>query len=1090
MKIHQFHPSIVKGDAISNEVFLIQKLLEKNNYISDIYADNIGEGLENKIKKLDTIKISKDDILIIHHSMGFDSFEKITSLSCKKVLIYHNITPEHFFDNDYIKKYVRIGLKQTEEYKNYVDFAYADSNFSRRELVAMGYKNIGVLPVQISLDRFNNTEINNELDKALKEQENILFTGRIVKNKKQIDVIKTFQLYKKYFNDKAKLFLIGDKSNAEYLAQVERFIKSNDLQNSVFLPGKVSEQDLKTYYLNASVFLCMSEHEGFGVPLLEAMKLEIPVVAYDSSAIRETMDIGGITFEEKNYSLIAALIDEIVKNKELRNKIIKVQNDRISKLEKTDTEKLLNQMIEKFNSNNLESLQLQGPFETSYSLAIVNKELIENIYKKGVYDVSIYPTEGPGDYTVNDKDLIDKPLAKKLYEKSKNVVYPDITIRNMYPPRVNDVNGAYNFQFFGWEESIIPEKFISGFNKCLNGIGTMSDYVTKQLIECGLSIPVVTTGVGVSLPENFNDIKPYKLSTKKRVKFLNISSAFPRKGIDVLLKAYFKAFTISDDVCLVLKTFPNPHNNVKELLKELQTTNSPEVEWIDVDLPKNELYGLYKASNCYVSTSRGEGFGLPVAEAMLAKIPTIVCNNTGLKDFANEDTSLVYGYTIEKAKTHIKTQNGTVSTWCEPNEKELTKLLRYFYENIDSETIKEKIEKAYNLIKNEFSWGKVSERWINFIDQIKNDSYHYKVALVSTWNSKCGIAEYSKLLLNATKYHVDYEIFPNKNVLISPDESFVRKRLWKDASDSNVNQLISALKDCLSDIVLIQFNFGFFSLENLKKIIEEVSKTKKIVLEIHKTEDAILNNKKVSFKTISSKLNICSAIIVHQQQDKDRLISFGIKENIIHIIPHGQILAPYVPAKLIKEKNKIQSKHVIGSYGFLLPHKGQYELIQSVKILKEKYQDILLIMSCSIFNSKESKEYHKKCVDFIKENDLENNVYLNSNYLDNNQSISLLENADICALPYHNTGESASGAVRFLTSIRRPLLLSKQNIFKELENCSYQIENVDPQSIADGISYLFENDTSKMIDNLNQYLEKNSWYSIARKYIDLFKLIK
>ncbi|HBF68050.1 MAG TPA: hypothetical protein DDW20_01855 [Firmicutes bacterium] len=1090
MKIHQFHPSIVKGDAISNEVFLIQKILLKKNYSSEIFADNIGDSLENKVKKLDSINVSKNDILIIHHSMGFDSFDKIIHLPCKKILIYHNITPEHFFENEYIKKYVRIGLKQTEQYKDYIDFAYADSNYSRRELISMGYKDVGVLPVQISLDRFTNIDVNNELDKKLKQQENILFTGRIVKNKKQIDVIKTFKLYREFFNKNAKLFLVGDKSNAEYLAQVEKYIKNNGLEESVILPGKVSEQDLKTYYLNASVFLCMSEHEGFGVPLLEAMKLKVPVIAYDSSAIKETMDIGGITFEEKNYSLIAALIDEINKNKDLRNKIINVQSERIDKLEKTDTEKLLDQIIEKFNCKHVESIQLQGPFETSYSLAIVNRELIENIYNKNIYDVSIYATEGPGDYIPNEANLVDKPLAKKLYEKSKTLVYPDITIRNMYPPRVNDVNGAYNFQFFGWEESIIPEKYINDFNKYLNGIGTTSDFVTKQLIECGLTIPVKTTGDGVSLPNDFDKIKPYKLKTNKKVKFLNISSAFPRKGIDALLKAYFATFSKKDNVCLVLKTFPNPHNNVKQLLDQLQTINSPEVEWIDFDLPNNELYGLYKACDCYVSTSRGEGFGLPVAEAMLARIPTIVCNNSGLKDFANENTSLIYGYTIEKAKTHIKPQNGVISTWYEPKEKELSKLLLYFYENPDSEYIKEKINNAYNLIKNEFSWERVSQKWIDFINEVKNDSYHYKVALVSTWNSKCGIAEYSKMLFNATKYHVDYEIFPNKTILISPDEPFVRKRLWKDASDTNVAQLINSLIECLSDIVLVQFNFGFFSLENIKKIITEVAKKKKIIIEIHKTSDAVLNNKHVSFKTISNKLNLCSAIIVHQKDDKDRLVSFGVKEDLIHIIPHGQILTPFVPSKLAKERNKILSQHVVGSYGFLLPHKGQFELIQSVKLLKEKYDDILLILSCSIFNNKESKEYYKKCVDYIKENNLENNVYLNSDFLDNNQAISLLENADICALPYHNTGESASGAVRFLTSVRRPLLLSKQDIFHEFEKCSYQIKNVDPQSIAEGISYLFENDTSEMMDELNKYLEKTSWYSIARKYIDLFKLIK
>lgn len=1089
MKIHQFHPSIVKGDAISNEIFLIQQILIKHHYDSQIYACNIGDGLENKIKKLSSIKINEEDVLIVHHSMGFDDFDFITNLKCKKVLIYHNITPENFFDNEYIKKYVRLGLRQTEKYKDYMNLSYADSNFSRRELIAMGYKNVGVIPVQISLNRFDDININKELDEKLKNNINILFVGRIVKNKKQIDVIKAYEKYKNLFNNTAKIYLIGDLSNIEYVTLVNNYIKRNGLENDVILTGKVSEEDLKTYYSNASIFLCMSEHEGFGVPLLEAMKNNVPVLAYESSAIKETMDIGGITFTDKDYNLIAGLIDEIVLNKELKNKIISVQKERIDKLVNTDTEKLILQLIDDLKNKKQEKLQLQGPFETSYSLAIINKELIEHINKKNEFDVSLYATEGPGDYDVDPKNLVDKPLAKKLYLKSKDVVYPDITIRNMYPPRVNDVNGAINFQYFAWEESVIPEDIINNFNNNLNAIGTLSEFVTNQLIENGINIPVTTTGNGVFLPDNFNTLPKYKLKTKKKIKFLNISSAFPRKGIDVLLKAYFKAFNKNDDVCLVLKSFPNPHNKIEEMLKKYQNENSPEVEWINKDLSKDQLYGLYKACDCYVSTSRGEGFGLPIAEAMLAKIPTIVCNNSGMKDFANENTSLVYSYEIEKSNTHIKINN-KISTWFEPKIDELISLLKYFYANKDSDKIKEIVNNAYKFISEEYSWDKVADKWINFINDIKEHSYHHKVALVSTWNSKCGIAEYSKLLYNSTKYRVDYEIFPNKVRTLSLDEQFVRKRLWKDASDSNEKALIKSLLEARSDIILIEYNFGFFSLDNLKEIINSVTQFKKIIIEFHKTDDAILNNKKVSLKSIVSSINKCAAIIVHQELDKKRLVSFGVKEEIIDIIHHGQILSPYVPSKIVKEQNGINSKHVIGTYGFLLPHKGQLELIKATKILKGKYDDILLIMSTALFDSKESKEYFNECVKYIKENNLENNVYLNANFVSNEESISILSNADLCVLPYFNTGESASGAVRFVASLNRPLVLSKQPIFEELKDCSYQFERVDPIDIANAINKTFESDNTKMLDNLQRYLKENSWYNISKKYIDLLDKIK
>jgi len=1087
MKINQFHSGTAFGDAITNQMLEIQKLILTEGDDSEIYAQYIDERLNGKIFDIKKYKGDKNNILIIHHSMGFDGFDDIVKLPDKKIMIYHNITPEQFVEDEFIKKYIRIGLQQAEDYKNYVDYVIADSNYNRQELLKMGHINVDVMPVQISIDRFDDLQANKNIMDKYKDSRNILFVGRVVPNKCQEDIIRTFGNYIKTFEPKCKLFIVGDLSMEPYVNKLNEICDTYNIKESVIFTGKVSEEDLKAYYSIADMFLCMSEHEGFGVPILEAMKLSVPIIAYRSSAIAETMGGAGILLEDKDYMITASLINELICDDNLKSKLIMHQHERIKRLENTNTKKILFKAIDNMLLDKRKrSIQLQGPFETSYSLAIVNRKLIEAIHNKGIDDVSIHCTEGPGDYEPNEKDLKDKPLAKELWLKSKDDVNPDITIRNMYPPRVNDANGGLNFQSFGWEETIIPEEYIDNFNRYIDGIGTMSSFVTNTLKECGLKIPVKTMGIGVELPLNYEEIKPYKLKTNKKNKFLHISSCFPRKGVDILLNAYYSTFTSNDDVCLIIKTFPNPHNNVENMIKELNTKyeNSPEVEFINCDLPETKLYSLYKVADCYVQVARGEGFGLPVAEAMLAKLPVIVSPNTGMSDFCNEDTALLVDYIMEEAKTHLTSKE---SLWAKPNEKTLSELMKKFIYERDLLDIDSKITNAYELIKNEFSWNKIADKWMEFIDEVQTFKHKIKVDMVTTWNNKCGIAEYTRLLCEELENKIEFNIYPNYGVeLIKRDEPYVKKRLWHSCFEGDIINLIQELKKSNSNVVHIQFNFGFFKLTDIEKIIEELSSIKKIIITYHSTKDVVISKDKISLKQIKSSLNKVKNI-VHQQEDAILLESFGIEKKNISITPLGQIKYTERDKKEILKKIGINRSLILGSYGFILPQKGIKENILAIKKLKEKYPDVLYILACAIHENPMSEEYYLECKKKVKENDLEENVVFVTEFLPNDESMVLLQACDILLMTYLPTNESASGAIRFCVASLRPIITTKQDIFKEFKECVYQIESNNIQEIVTAIEALNDNsDKEFLIKKMKEQIEKTSWENVGEKYYDLY----
>ncbi len=189
--------------------------------------------------------------------------------------------------------------------------------------------------------------------------------------------------------------------------------------------------------------------------------------------------------------------------------------------------------------------------------------------------MSIYATEGPGDYAPQERDLAAHPRAAALWAKSPAEPYPDVAIRQMYPPRVNDSLAAMTFQYFGWEESGLPEAYVQEFNRHLDGIGVMSQFVADLLRDSGVVVPIEVVGVGVHRPERGPVDDLPELAGARGFRFLHISAAFPRKGVDLLLRAYFDAFTGADDVSLVLKTYPNPHNEVESDLRHVTASSTP-----------------------------------------------------------------------------------------------------------------------------------------------------------------------------------------------------------------------------------------------------------------------------------------------------------------------------------------------------------------------------------------------------------------------------------------------------------------------------------------------------------------------------------
>lgn len=333
-RIIQIVSSLNYGDAVGNDVIAIQDMLKNNGFTTAIFTNNIhpkiADGVAYHIEKMPEVR--ENDIVLYHFASEDPLSEIIKKLPCKVILRYHNITPPEFFKgfDSGAEKNTRIGLKQIRELREYIDYGMVVSEFNKQDLIDMGYTcPISVVPILIKFDDYEQEPDKTVLEKYRDGITNFLFVGRMAPNKKVEDVISCFAYYKKNYDKTARLFLVGSYSEDDkYYQFLQRHIKKLDVKDVIF-PGHISFKEILAYYSVADIFLCMSEHEGFCVPLVEAMYFKVPIIAYDSTAIASTLGGSGVLVYNKDYLEISKIFENILHNLEFKNKIIDIELNRI-----------------------------------------------------------------------------------------------------------------------------------------------------------------------------------------------------------------------------------------------------------------------------------------------------------------------------------------------------------------------------------------------------------------------------------------------------------------------------------------------------------------------------------------------------------------------------------------------------------------------------------------------------------------------------------------------------------------------------------------------------------------------------------------
>ncbi len=334
MIVNQWVPAAHRGDAIGDSARRVREMLRAQGYASDIYALTIDEDLRGDVRPFADADARRGDVTLFHFALPSPMTEAFAGLAGRRVLQYHNITPASFFApySPGLFRLAALGRRELQSLAGCVDLALGDSEFNRSELESLGFPRTGVLPIAVNTERITSAPRRPALERILADGLiNILFVGRIVPNKRIEDHIRLAEIYKRNVDSYYRFIFVGRYDGVpSYYAQVRALIDQFQmLPDRFWFTGPVPDEDLGAFYRWADVYVSLSEHEGFCVPLVEAMAADVPVLAYAAAAVPETLGGAGMLFAPKDLEVAAEMMGMLVYDRAVRDTVIEGQRRRL-----------------------------------------------------------------------------------------------------------------------------------------------------------------------------------------------------------------------------------------------------------------------------------------------------------------------------------------------------------------------------------------------------------------------------------------------------------------------------------------------------------------------------------------------------------------------------------------------------------------------------------------------------------------------------------------------------------------------------------------------------------------------------------------
>jgi glycosyltransferase involved in cell wall biosynthesis len=327
----QFHATLEPHAAVTNEIFALREVFERMGCSSNIYAGEFRALSTKSIRNARDYRAASGDLLLIHYSHGSSLLDRIFESPSRKILLYHNVTPARYLAglDPILRQRSEQAIEALPLFADRVEAAVTHSEFSARDLRAAGYRNVEVLPFTMRESLYQLQPDRKVLDSYRGDGwKNLLVVSRILPHKCVERSLFVLDYLKRFIDPRWRLILIGSWTGAEaYRERLLQLIHEMDLKDVVWA-GSASQAALLAYFEIADALLFVSDHEGFGVPLVEAMRMDVPVVAYASSAVSEVLNDAGVLFDRQDWALVAESVALLASDPAARDAVIRSQRKR------------------------------------------------------------------------------------------------------------------------------------------------------------------------------------------------------------------------------------------------------------------------------------------------------------------------------------------------------------------------------------------------------------------------------------------------------------------------------------------------------------------------------------------------------------------------------------------------------------------------------------------------------------------------------------------------------------------------------------------------------------------------------------------
>lgn len=728
-------------------------------------------------------------------------------------------------------------------------------------------------------------------------------------------------------------------------------------------------------------------------------------------------------------------------------------------------------LIEKFSGK---TIFFDGVFKGDYSLAIVNRYLARALIELGM-NLVCYTAE---DDWQTDARLDAAPDIKRRMRES----YPakerfDIHLRNTWPPATRDMIGHVNaYVGFAWEELEFPQYLVDRFNRDLDLVMVTANFVRDAFVQSGVTIPIEVIGNGcdhVSLPAG--PVVPQRQEGDRK-RILHVSSCFARKGIDVLVEAFLRSFRSDDPVELIIKTFSNPDNILEAVLAERRErlAGAPPITVINRYYDDEQLLALYRSAAMVVAPSRGEGFGLPLAEAMRLDIPVVTTNYSGQLDFCRPDTAWLVDFHMSASRAHVA---GSFSLWAEPSVEHLGAQMRAVLDQ--SEEALARSKQAQKLLAAHFTWRAVARRVLAALAKpariAARPERNWSIDLISSWQQQCGIATYSEHLYATPAFagridHLFARRIMNDALPETPEqkeENVPRSmsRLWGYDLVS-LKRLAARLGQGRADVLWMQHHPGHFSTPDMELLAQVLPSTghKLRVVTMHSVKEALRGGTLQWTKAFD-------IVFVHSSEDAGALSAAGHPNAVV--IPHGILPEP------ADAQDPDPALFTIGSFGFLMPHKNIDRLVLAFAEARSYDPRLRLkLLNCMVPNdeSRAARATVENLIDYLG---LSDHVTARFDFVPEEELRRELVACDLIAFLYGQSTETATGAARIAMSVNRPMLCSRSMVLRDMWPISHVVKSTDVECIAEALLSLAQNPQLLHMRDADRR-KTAGWYSYPR----------